>query len=55
MDCHVAGGGWRFNDPPVRARHHGHPHLPSLTVIPANRRPRWRRTQGQYFVKYLLR
>lgn len=42
----VRGGGGRQYDPPVRAGHHGHPHLSALALLQAHRSARRSRTQG---------
>ncbi|XP_058160611.1 NAD kinase isoform X2 [Dasypus novemcinctus] len=41
----VRGRGRGLHDPPQRARHHAHPHLPALAVLQAHRGPRGRGAQ----------
>lgn len=36
-----------LHDPPQRTRYHGHPHLPTLTILQAHRRTRWGGAHGK--------
>lgn len=36
-----------LHDPPQRAGHHGHPHLPTLALLQAHRGARWSGAHGE--------